>query len=205
MDDDDLVETSRLPRGDDVKSWRPSGRAGGFRGFCSKRGSLHSAADIQELVVDRIHSDPPHRHHTPSHLISTYQQWLPSIRPAGLADYRASRQWMVGDVLLIPTSPFLNTFLFWTQPQITTGRALPRFSCSTVALTLRSPPPLPIPIHHGRHQRALRPRPTPLPLSSPISRLPLVLLIPATARRATYPAHPMPSWSSVLGSGTRIT
>ena len=205
MDDDDLVETSRLPRGDDVKSWRPSGRAGGFRGFGSKRGSLHSAADIQELVVDRIHSNPPRHRHTPSHLRSTHHlQWLPSIRPAGPADYRASRQWMVGDVLLIPTSPFLNTFLFWTQSQITTGRALPRFSCSTVALMLGSPPPLSIPIHR-HHQHALRPRLFPLPPSSPISRSPLVLPIPATARRATYPAHPMPSWSSVLGSGTRIT
>jgi hypothetical protein len=56
MGDDDLVETSRLPRGDDVKSWRSTGRAGRFRGFGSKRGSLHSATDIQELVVDQIHS-----------------------------------------------------------------------------------------------------------------------------------------------------
>lgn len=101
MGDDNLVETSRLPRGDGVKSWRPSGRAGRFRGFGSKRGPLHSDGDIQELVVDEIHSSTFNRS---SYSSSSYHlQWLLSITPAGLVDCRASRQWRVGDVLLILT------------------------------------------------------------------------------------------------------
>ncbi|KAF8139935.1 hypothetical protein EV363DRAFT_1311173 [Boletus edulis] len=48
------LEPQGWPRGDIVKSWRPPRRVGWFGGFGSKRGSLHCASYIQELlVVDR--------------------------------------------------------------------------------------------------------------------------------------------------------